>query len=204
MNWCEIITTSRERKQVAKTIMWSIAFVCCFWKYVLLLFFKKFIYLVHWVLVVGSCRVFITSCRIFDCAQTLVVAHGLSCSEACGILVLQPGIKPSVSLALQGRYLTTVPQGKSPFKYCIVPQLDMFIFNCTEKVWNLKKKKKSCNDCRDLWGDNGGRKAGFVMLIMISVRPIRTIFVFTWVNNSSSNNNNANPKMMLPICQMLF
>ena len=29
-------------------------------------------------------------------------------------------------------------------------------------------------------------------------------FIFTWVNNSSSNNNNANPKMMLPICQMLF
>ena len=100
----------------------------------MLLFLKIFIWL-HWVLAVGSCRVFITSCRIFDCgAQTLGVAQGLSGSEARGILVLQPRIKPAVSLSLQGRFLTTVPQGKSPFKYCIFPQLYMFTFNCTEKV----------------------------------------------------------------------
>ena len=45
-----------------------------------------------------------------DC---LVVAHRLSCPVACGILVPQPGIKP-MSPALQGRFLTTGPPGKSP------------------------------------------------------------------------------------------
>ena len=40
---------------------------------------------------------------------------GLSCFEACGILVPQPGIEP-VSPALPGRFLTTGPPGKSPVK----------------------------------------------------------------------------------------
>ena len=44
----------------------------------------------------------------------LVVAHRLSCPVACGILVPQPGIKP-MSPALQGRFLTTEPPGKSPW-----------------------------------------------------------------------------------------
>ena len=42
----------------------------------------------------------------------LVVAHGLSCSAARGILVSRPGIEPA-SPALQGRFLTTGPPGKS-------------------------------------------------------------------------------------------
>ena len=44
--------------------------------------------------------------------QGLVVAHGLSCSTACGILVSRPGIEPA-SPALQGRFLTTGKPGKS-------------------------------------------------------------------------------------------
>ena len=43
---------------------------------------------------------------------SVVVAHGLSCSEACGIFP-DWGIKP-VSLALQGAFLTTGPPGKPP------------------------------------------------------------------------------------------
>ena len=43
--------------------------------------------------------------------QGLAVAHGLSCSAACGILVPRPGIEPA-SLALQGRFLTAVPPGQ--------------------------------------------------------------------------------------------
>ena len=40
-------------------------------------------------------------------------AHGLSsCPVACGILVPQPGIEPA-SPALEGRFLTTGPPGKS-------------------------------------------------------------------------------------------
>ena len=44
--------------------------------------------------------------------HSLLVAWGLSCSAACGILVPWPGIKPT-SLALQGGVLTTGPPGKS-------------------------------------------------------------------------------------------
>ena len=39
--------------------------------------------------------------------------QGFSCSVAYGVLVPQPGIKP-VSPALQGRFFTTGPPGKSP------------------------------------------------------------------------------------------
>ena len=46
------------------------------------------------------------------CVDSLVVVHGLSCSIARGLLVLQPGIEP-VSLASQGGFLTTGPPGKS-------------------------------------------------------------------------------------------
>ena len=49
--------------------------------------------------------------------KILVAEHGLSScgtqAMACGILVPQPGIKP-MSPALQGRFLTTGPPGKSP------------------------------------------------------------------------------------------
>ena len=44
---------------------------------------------------------------------SVVAAHGLSCSAACGILVTQPGIVPA-SPALEGGFLTTGPPGKFP------------------------------------------------------------------------------------------
>ena len=43
--------------------------------------------------------------------------YGLSCSVACGILVLGPGIEPA-SLAVEGGFLTTGPPGK--FLFCFV------------------------------------------------------------------------------------
>ena len=49
---------------------------------------------------------------------SVVVARGLSCSAACGILVPRPGIEP-VSPALQGRFLTTGPPGKPPCQLTI-------------------------------------------------------------------------------------
>ena len=55
------------------------------------------------------------------CLSLVAVAFRLSCPEACGILAPEPGIKP-VSPALEGRFLTTGPPGKSPFQefylYC--------------------------------------------------------------------------------------
>ena len=44
--------------------------------------------------------------------SSVVVARGLSCPSTCGILVPRPGIEP-VSLALEGRFFTTGPPGKS-------------------------------------------------------------------------------------------
>ena len=43
---------------------------------------------------------------------SVVAAHGLSCPAACGLLVSRPGIK-CTSPALEGRFLTTGPPGKS-------------------------------------------------------------------------------------------
>ena len=43
---------------------------------------------------------------------SVVAACGLSCPAACGILVPRPGMEP-VSPALEGRFLTTGPPGKS-------------------------------------------------------------------------------------------
>ena len=45
---------------------------------------------------------------------SVVVAHGLSCSVACGIVVLQPGIQPE-SPTFQDGFSTTGSPGKSPF-----------------------------------------------------------------------------------------
>ena len=55
----------------------------------------------------GWCWVFLAMPRL-----ALVSAQQLSCSSTCGILVPQPGIKP-VSPALEGRFLSTGPPGKS-------------------------------------------------------------------------------------------
>ena len=54
-----------------------------------------------------------------ECMGSVVVARGLSCPTACGILVTQPGIGPT-SLALEGGFLTAGPPGKScPFSFLI-------------------------------------------------------------------------------------
>ena len=88
---------------------------------VLLTFFFKFfkIYLPIWLhqVLAAAYRIFVTSHGSFS----LAVVRGLRCSVACGILVPQPGIEPE-SPALQGRFLTTRPLGKSPVD-SLAPQL---------------------------------------------------------------------------------
>ena len=67
------------------------------------------------------CGLFIVACGLLSScgagalehAGLVVAARRLSCFTACGILVPQPGIKPT-SPALEGRFLTTGPPGKSP------------------------------------------------------------------------------------------
>ena len=52
---------------------------------------------------------------------SVVVLCGLICPMACGILVPWPGIEPTLP-ALEGRFLTTGPPGKSP------PFLSLFLW----------------------------------------------------------------------------
>ena len=55
-----------------------------------------------WHMDTGSRSFGLSSCSI-----------GLGCSTTCGMLVPRPGIEP-ISPAVQGRFLTTGPPGKSP------------------------------------------------------------------------------------------
>ena len=86
------------------------------WLFVLVLFLKKYLF-VYLVASGLHCVVWVLSLRCMDSLVvahvhqswgSVVRAHGLSCSAACGILVPRPGIKPT-SPALQGRFLTTGP-----------------------------------------------------------------------------------------------
>ena len=56
-----------------------------------------------------------------QCTDSLVTAHGLSCAAAGGILVPHLGIEPAPP-ALQGRFLTTGPPGKSLTVICKIQQ----------------------------------------------------------------------------------
>ena len=55
---------------------------------------------------------------------SLFVAYELNCSEACGLLVLQPGTE-AVSPALEGRFLTAGPPGQSPDCLVLIPALSL-------------------------------------------------------------------------------
>ena len=63
---------------------------------------------------------------------SVVVALGLSCSEACGMLP-EPGIKPAFP-SLAGRFPSTAPLGKSPSSAFKVYIMHGLISNC----WSLR------------------------------------------------------------------
>ena len=71
------------------------------------------------VFLVAALGIFVAAGEVSSCAWALecmgsvVVAWGLSCPAACGILAPQPGIKPT-SPALQRGFLTTGHQGSPP------------------------------------------------------------------------------------------
>ena len=82
--------------------------------YLKIFFFKYFEILLKYLIWLHqglSCDTHDLSLQPLD--LSLVVSRGLSCSKACGILVPRPGINPS-SPALEGRFLTTGPPGRSP------------------------------------------------------------------------------------------
>ena len=70
-------------------------------------------------------------CRLSS-AGSVVLAHGLSCSMACGVFP-DPGIKP-VSSALTGRFLSIVPPGSPQWdidkeKVSLSPSSDADVFH---------------------------------------------------------------------------
>ena len=90
-------------------------------------------------------RPFVAACRLLSScgaqapkrAGSVVVAHGLSCPVACGILVPRPGIEP-VSPALQDGFLTTGPPGKSlNYQFCRTKENGkLYHWKCNQR--NLK------------------------------------------------------------------
>ena len=86
---------------------------------IIAVFFFIFIYLA----VLGLHHVMLNPS--FGRADPLIVTHRLSCPATCWILVPWPGIEPA-SLALQGRFLTTGPPGRSAsflWSPCRVPDI---------------------------------------------------------------------------------
>ena len=75
-----------------------------------LFIFKIFIYLFVWLfqVLVVALGLSLGVAHGLESADSVVAVCGLSCSEACGILVPQPGIEPK-SPGLQGGFLTTGP-----------------------------------------------------------------------------------------------
>ena len=68
----------------------------------------------------------------------------LSCSTACGILVPQPGIEPE-SPPWQGRFLTSGPQGKSPYGYFKSMVFTLALFCLPGNIWQCL----NAGDARD-------------------------------------------------------
>ena len=65
------------------------------------------------------------------CQGLVVAAQGLSCPTACGILVPPPGTEP-MSPALEGKFLTTGPPGKS-----LRSIFQGKIHTCENRIWKL-------------------------------------------------------------------
>ena len=83
-------------------------------------FFKKHVFIWLHLVLAPAFGIFIATCGVYCCGArapewmgSVVVARRLSCSVACGILVPQPGMEPSLP-ALEGGVLTTGSPGNSP------------------------------------------------------------------------------------------
>ena len=70
-------------------------------------------------------------------AGSVVVVSGRNCFVACGILVTQPGVKPTYP-ALQGGFLTPEPPGKSLEREFKITMIDM-LRNLLEKGYSMKE-----------------------------------------------------------------
>ena len=95
-----------------------------------------------WVLV-GADRILAAFCRIFVFwhVGSVVSALRLSCSMACGISVLLPGIE-LVSLVLQGEFLTSRPPGEVPGVQVFWERITRPVLGPAIKLSVLKKRKE--------------------------------------------------------------
>lgn len=94
----------------------------------------------HWVLAVAhgifqctGCSSWTTGCSMVG---SVVALHGHRCRRPCGVLVFQPGIKPA-SPALEGRFITTRPAGKS--------RQNNFLIFLPSKQWEIHCLKREAS-----------------------------------------------------------
>ena len=116
--WCAAVHgVAKSRTQLSywttTTHKWNVnsvgpgIFVCLFVFRDLIYLFKNFFICLPWV----GCSMQDFHCFMWDLLFQLtdsLVAHGLTCSMSCGILVPRPGMEPMYP-ALQGSVLTTGP-----------------------------------------------------------------------------------------------
>ena len=119
-----IFKCHHESNSIIKAILFGIFFNVCSFIYLFGCVGSQLQHsessLLHAGFFVEACGLFVavhglsSSCgtRASECTGSVAAARGLGCHTACGILVPQPGIEP-VSPALEGRFLTTGPLGKS-------------------------------------------------------------------------------------------
>ena len=108
---------SQKQSWTIGTLLPDCLIPICFLALILFFFYSFFVWLIDLPALGLSCSAWDFCCIMRDLPlqqlNSLVAVCKLSCSTACGILVSQAGIEP-ISPALQGRFLTTGPPGKSP------------------------------------------------------------------------------------------
>ena len=125
-------------------------------------FFKVYIFLFVWLhqVSVAVHWIFVTSRGSFswwhtnflgrggqapDCTGSVLVAQGLSCPVACGILVPWSGIEHTSSTS-QGRFSTTLPPGKSHNQFLYLIHFILWRVKCVFS-WSFNCLRFTCVVC---------------------------------------------------------
>ena len=95
------------------------------------MFFRcsQFFFKIHLHFLFLNIYIFCFGCArsLLWCTGFIVVACGLSCPKACGILSPGPGMEPASS-ALEGRFLTTGPPRKMSLTYILVQNISTLVW----------------------------------------------------------------------------
>ena len=90
---------------------------------------------------------------MYLCQVLAVVRYSLSCFEACGILVSEPGLEP-VSPALKGRFLTVHWTSREVPNSVFKLAKDLNIYFTKEDIWVATKHIKRCSPSLSLGNAN--------------------------------------------------